>query len=173
MNLRKKVVGMAAVAAFAAVSFSGSAFAATGDINATLSPNASGECAATVASGEINLGTWTWNGETNTYDHVAATTPGNIAVAVSQDIQPSIDCDVSLTIGNLTSTGGGTILGTALDVTADSGGTGSGSSYTVTTPFGGQDLVLDVAAQAGAVGTTQAPGTYTGTITIANATAAD
>jgi len=171
MNLRKKVVGMAAVAAFAAVSFSGNAFADPGDTSATLSSNASGACAANVTAGEIDLGTWTWNGTTKTYDHVDATTPGSVTVAVSQDIQPSIVCNVTLSIGNLTSTGG-TILGTDLDVSASSGATGTGSSYAVTTPFGGQNVVLDVAAQSDAVGTTQAPGTYAGTITVASATAA-
>jgi hypothetical protein len=168
MNLRRKIVGVAAMAAFA-VSFSGSAFAATGDTKAALDSNPTGECSAVVSAGEIDLGTWTWNG--TAYDHVAATTPGSLTVSVSQDIQPSIVCDVDLTINNLTS-GGNTILGTDLDVSATSGGTGSGSAYSVTTPSGGQNLVLAVVAQSDAV-TAQAPGDYLGTITVSSATAAE
>lgn len=168
MNLRGKIVGVAAVAAFA-MSFSGSAFAVTGDTKAALDSNPTGECSANVSAGEIDLGTWTWNG--TAYDHTLSTTPGSLTVSVLQDIQPSIVCNVALTISNLISNGN-TILGSDLDVSATSGGTGSGSSYSVTTPTIGQNLLLAVVAQSDAV-TTQAPGDYAGTITVSSATAAE
>lgn len=165
MNLKTKAFGLVAGTALSLSLVTGVMAQST---TAAVEPNAAGSCTAAASSGAINLGTWAWNGTTKVYDYTAPTTPGSITTNVSQDIQPNIDCNVTLSVGTLTGSNGGTITGVA--DTAASGGTGSAGTYSVPTDVDGTALV--VTASLASIPAAAVPGTYTGTITVSGATAA-
>jgi hypothetical protein len=166
VNLKTKAFGFVVGAALSLTLIAGVVAA---PVSTTLSP-ATGACDAAATSGSIDLGTWTWNPTTKSYDLTPSSNPGTITTNVTQNIQPNIDCNITMSISGLTGSNGGEIPATDLTVTAASGGTGTGGSYVVPTDADGVDLVLT--ATLASVSNTAAPGTYSGTITVGSATAA-
>jgi hypothetical protein len=167
MNLKTRVFGLAAGAILSLSLITGVGAQAT--TSTTLKP-ATGSCVAAATSGSIDLGTWNWNAATKQYDYVAPAASGLITTMVTQAIQPNINCNVTLTVSDLTGPEGSTITGVTDVVAPGSSATGSGGKYSV--PTSAQGARLEVAATLPAVPENAAPGVYTGTITVDSSSAA-
>ena len=169
MNLKTKALGLVAGTALT-LGLATGVMAADGNTTAILENNALGACSAAGAAGEINLGTWEWNG--SAYDLESGNTGlDTITFGITQTVRPTpaVNCNVAVSVSDLVS-GANTIPSNLIDVDVESGSLSTGSPYTVSTDADGTNLVLS--ATLTSVPTTIPQGTYIGTVTVTSATAA-
>jgi hypothetical protein len=180
VNFKKTAFGLAAAAALS-LSLSGGVMAQT-DANAELNPGA-GTCGVVVAegTGTFDLGTWTYDYNDGAPQYVGGgDTATELSIVVTQEFQPSVDCAVSVSVGNLGLDGTGTTVGT--DAIASSNinvsfGAVSGAlapytaPFNVTTPAGTTGTEYFVEAELATVPGTTTVGSYSGEITIDSSTA--
>jgi hypothetical protein len=161
MNLKGKALGLAAAAAIA-FGFAGSVSAET--TTADLDPNPTGQCSAAVSGGNIDFGTYTWNGS----GYAAPGTTPSFSLSITQNIAPEAVCDVAVQGTDLD--GPGTSSIPVGQVTLSPQGTGSVAPFTLATTdhslytdtTGTQ--TVDASINTGALALLPT-GTYTGTLT--------
>lgn len=166
MNLRTKTLGLIAATALS-ISLAGGAVAADSDVK--LSPNSTASGCAITAGQTLDADFGEYEFDGSVYQPAPGAGTVNLVIAMTQDIEPTHDCDITVESTVPLTSGTDTISNGSITATAVSPGSGTGtlaSAQTLTYPVpAATGIDAGVTLALATPGSTQPTGDYSGTIT--------